>query len=114
MAYQDTAGDASYEAKAAAYAGGLQESVDSANDFANTLRSQFPNQKIPSRALPNWLVKMMSYFDAPLKTVVKDLGFKHNMSNAKAKQQLNWSQRPEEETILDTAQSLIKQGAIKL
>jgi len=84
------------------------------SDFANTLRSQFPNQKIPSRALPNWLVKMMSYFDAPLKTVVKDLGFKHNMSNAKAKQQLNWSQRPEEETILDTAQSLIKQGAIKL
>jgi hypothetical protein len=36
------------------------------------------------------------------------------MSNAKAKQQLNWSQRPEDETILDTAQSLIKQGAIKL
>ena len=38
MAYQDTAGDASYEAKAAAYAGGLQESADSANDFANKLR----------------------------------------------------------------------------
>ncbi|MHA2936867.1 SDR family oxidoreductase [Vibrio sp. RC27] len=84
------------------------------SDIAEVLRKQFPDHKIPSRSLPNWLVKTMSYFDPALKTVVKDLGFKHNMSNAKAKQQLNWSQRPEEETIFDTAQSLIKQGAIKL
>ena len=60
------------------------------------------------------IVKILSYFDPALKTVVKDLGFKHNMSNEKAKKQLNWNQRSEEKTILDTTQSLIKQGAIKL
>jgi len=84
------------------------------SDIADTLREQFPTHKIPTRTLPNCLVKILSYFDPALKTVVKDLGFKHNMSNEKAKKQLNWNQRSEEKTILDTTQSLIKQGAIKL
>jgi len=84
------------------------------SDIAAVLRKQFPTHKIPKSTLPNWLVKVLSCFDPALKTVVKDLGFEHNLSNKKAKIQLNWQQRDEEETISDTVQSLIKQGIIKL
>jgi len=83
------------------------------SEISAVLKKQFPTHKIPKRVLPNWVVKILSYFDPALKTVVKDLGLKHHLSNKKARTQLNWHQRNEEETISDTVQSLIKQGVIK-
>lgn len=82
------------------------------SEIAEVLSKQYPQYKIPKRALPNWLVKTMSFIDPAVKTIVKDLSFQHKLSDKKAKQQLNWSPRSEQETIIATADSLINQKVI--
>ncbi|MHA2938822.1 SDR family oxidoreductase [Vibrio sp. RC27] len=82
------------------------------SDIAEVLRSEYPNYKIPKYALPNTVARLVSYFDPALKTVVEDLNYKHNVDNTKTREKLNWQPRAERESILATAQSLIKHGAI--
>lgn len=83
------------------------------SEIADTLRSHYPNHNIPHYSLPNWLARVVSYFDPALKTVIEDLGFKHNVINTKAITQLNWHPRSEEQSIIDTAESLINHQLIE-
>lgn len=82
------------------------------SDIAETLRSHYPDYKIPKHSLPNWLAKLVSLFDPALKTVIEDLDFKHNITNEKTRTQLNWQPRSAKDAILSTAQSLIDQQVI--
>jgi dihydroflavonol-4-reductase len=45
-------------------------------EMARTLQKAFPERakKIPTRALPPFMVKMMSVFDRSLKSVIPDIG----------------------------------------
>jgi dihydroflavonol-4-reductase len=67
--------------------------------------------KVPTRTVPNWVVRGMSRFDPGLRSVVGDLGQRVDYSNEKARTRLGWSPRPIEETIVDCARSLIEHGA---
>ncbi|QXU42856.1 aldehyde reductase [Pedobacter sp. D749] len=69
--------------------------------------SNLPVDKVPSKILPNWLVKVSSWFKPELKPIVPQLGVVKTLSNAKAKSVLNWSPRPKEATIRETAESLV-------
>jgi len=82
------------------------------SEIANVLRGEYPDYSIPKRKLPDFVMKIISLFDPAVKTVIKDLGFKHNLSNLKAKRILNWSPRSEKESIIATANSLIQQGIL--
>lgn len=68
--------------------------------------------RVPKRTVPNLLVRGMAIFDPGIRPVVGDLGKKVELSNEKAKALLGWSPRPVEETIVDCAQSLIRQGVV--
>ena len=70
--------------------------------------SNLPVDKVPSKVLPNWLVKVSSWFKPELKPIVPQLGVVKTLSNAKAKSVLNWSPRPKETTIKETAESLVR------
>jgi len=70
--------------------------------------SNLPVDKVPSKVLPNWLVKVSSWFKPELKPIVAQLGVVKTLSNAKAKSVLNWSPRSKETTIKETAESLVK------
>jgi dihydroflavonol-4-reductase len=67
-----------------------------------------PIDKVPSKVLPNWLVKVSSWVKPELKAIVPQLGVVKTLSNAKAKSVLNWAPRPKETTIIETAESLVK------
>lgn len=67
-----------------------------------------PVDKVPSKVLPNWLVKVSSWFKPELKPIVPQLGVVKTMSNGKARSVLNWAPRSKETTIIDTAESLVK------
>jgi dihydroflavonol-4-reductase len=82
------------------------------NEIADVLRDHYPNHKIPQYSLPNWLAKLVACFDPALKTVIADLGFKHNIINHKTKTRLKWQPRAEIQSITDTAQSLIDRDLI--
>jgi dihydroflavonol-4-reductase len=68
--------------------------------------------RVPSRTVPNLIVRAMARFDPGLRSVVSDLGQEVTFSDEKARTRLGWSRRPIEETIVDCAQSLMRHRAI--
>jgi nucleoside-diphosphate-sugar epimerase len=68
--------------------------------------------KVPHRTVPNVLVRAMALVDPGLRSVVGDLGREVTLSSDKAKARLGWTQRPFDETVVDTAHGLIQHGAI--
>ena len=79
-------------------------------DIAQLLKADknLPVDKVPSKVLPNWLVRVTSWFKPELKQIVPQLGIVKTLSNAKAKSLLNWNPHPKETTIIETAESLVK------
>ena len=64
-------------------------------------------RKVPTRTVPNFLVRSMSLFDRSLRSVVSDLGQKVTYTNEKAKTRLGWAPRPVEDSIVDCAESML-------
>ncbi len=64
-------------------------------------------KKVPTRTLPNWLVRLVSRFDSSVKQIVPELGKVKQASNAKAKQTLGWAPRSNEEAIVASGESLL-------
>lgn len=87
----------------------------SVKEMADILRSHLGDaaKKVPTRILPNWLVKFAALLDPTLKSVVPGLGKRPVASNQKAKDLLKWTPRSNEEAILATAESLLAFGLIK-
>lgn len=71
-------------------------------------------RKVPSRKLPNWLVRISALFDPLIRQVVGELGNEREADTSHARAKLGWTSRPEEETILDTARDMIRLGVVKL
>jgi len=69
--------------------------------------------KVPTRTVPNLLVRGMAIFDPGLRSIVGDLGRKTTYSAEKAKTLLGWSPRLVEESIVECAQSLIRHGVVE-
>jgi dihydroflavonol-4-reductase len=68
--------------------------------------------KVPTRNVPNFAVRAMARFDPSLRSIVRDLGRRRPLSSEKAKTMLGWAPRPIEETVVDTAESLMRVGAV--
>jgi len=75
------------------------------------LMGSAPN-KIPTREIPNWFMKLFSFIKPEIRKSLPDLGVLRPSSNKKIEQMLQWSPRPVEETFLATIESLKKVGAI--
>jgi dihydroflavonol-4-reductase len=69
--------------------------------------------KVPTRGVPNVLVRAMALLDPGVRSIVGQLGKRTEISSGKAKSLLGWTPRPAEETIVDCAQSLIEKGIVK-
>ncbi len=82
--------------------------------IADLLRQEFPTygQKLPSRYLPSWMLRLLSWFNPALQQVIPDLDRKRYCSFEKAQQVLGWHPRSAQTAIIDAAQSLIKCGAV--
>jgi dihydroflavonol-4-reductase len=83
-------------------------------DMARILRDQLPTaaQKVPTRNMPDGIVKLLGRFNSQLATLRLDLGKQVSVDGSKARTALGWSSRPVEQTIIDTATSLIAKGAL--
>jgi dihydroflavonol-4-reductase len=81
-------------------------------DIAAILRAKLGAEaaKVPTRKVPDVVLHLAALFDKDLGAVVGGLGKKHDFTSAKAQTLLGWKPRPMEETVLDTARSLIAAG----
>ena len=79
------------------------------SDIARTLRTQRPglSRRVPTRRVPDWLVKGLAVFTPVLREHLSQLGRKRTVSADNARTRLGWSARPNDEAIIDTAESLV-------
>jgi len=70
-------------------------------------------RKVPTRTMPDFLVRFAALFDPLVKAVVGELGSVRNLDASHAKARLGWVARPAEESIVDTARSLIDLGIVR-
>jgi dihydroflavonol-4-reductase len=85
----------------------------SMSEIARVLKERLGDKakRVPTRKLPDWLVRFVGLFDSEVRGQLFELGKVRRLSSAKAEKQLGWSYRPVEETIMDTASSLEAVGA---
>jgi nucleoside-diphosphate-sugar epimerase len=75
-------------------------------EVAGVLRARLGDlaRKVPTRVLPDWMVRVAAFVDPSLREV----------SNAKAKRMLGWAPRSNEDAIAATAESLVELGLVDL
>jgi nucleoside-diphosphate-sugar epimerase len=84
-------------------------------DIAKVLKSRMgaTAQRVPTRQLPNWLVRIAAMRDPAVKQILPELGKMKNATNEKAKRLLGWAPRSNEDSIVATAESLVRLGLLK-
>ena len=68
--------------------------------------------KVPTRKVPDFVLRLVALFDRDLGAVTPNLGQKHDYSSAKAQKMLGWRPRAMEDTVIECAKSLIAAGAV--
>jgi dihydroflavonol-4-reductase len=78
-------------------------------EVAAILRQRLGDEapKVPKRTAPNALIRVMALFDGGIRSVVGDLGKRSWFSSEKARSTLGWTTRPVDDSIEQTARSLL-------
>jgi nucleoside-diphosphate-sugar epimerase len=70
-------------------------------------------KRVPTMQLPNWLVAIAAIWDPAVRQIVPELGTRKNATAEKARRMLGWTPRSNEESIVATAESLVRLGLLK-
>lgn len=83
-------------------------------DVAKILRRRMGDaaSKVPTREIPNWVVRLLALTNPALKPIVPLLDINMNASSEKAKRMLGWQPRSTEDAITATAESLVRLGLL--
>ena len=86
------------------------------SDVGQVLRERLGPRagKVPTRIAPDLLVRMMAVFDGGIRSFKSSLGKRTEYQTTKAQDLLGWSPRPIEDTITETAESLIDHGLVEV
>jgi len=84
-------------------------------EIARTLKERMGERarRVPTRQLPDWLVRLARFKDESVKQIIPELGKWKNATSEKAQKVLGWSPRSREESVVATAESLLKLGLVK-
>jgi nucleoside-diphosphate-sugar epimerase len=84
-------------------------------DIARVLKKRMgaAAHRVPTRQLPDWLVRTAAHFNPTVRQMLPELGKWKNAGSGKAMRVLHWNPRPGEESILATAESLARLGLIR-
>lgn len=83
-------------------------------DFAQVLRNAFPDRasKVPTRTLPDFLVRFLALFSGDMKTIATELGKRRISSSAKVRKLLGRDLIPGDDAIRASGETLIRYGAV--
>lgn len=83
-------------------------------DVASILRSALGDRakKVPTKPMPDFVLRIVALFNRQMKFVVPLLGRKHVFTSAKAEAMLGWKPRSARATIIESAESAIAVGAV--
>ena len=86
-------------------------------EVGEILRSGLPEghaRKVPTKVMPGWMVTVLSWFNAGLRSIKSEIGKSRHVDASHAQERLGWKTRDERSSILDCARSLIAQGVVKV
>lgn len=83
-------------------------------DMAVILKKHFADRgyKIPTRPLPDFLVRIVALFDKTARVALGDLGQYQTISTERIRRVLGWKPRSLEEMVVATGESLIEHGIV--
>jgi nucleoside-diphosphate-sugar epimerase len=81
--------------------------------LALTSRLGVAARRVPTRELPNWLVKLVAVADGTVRQIVPDLGKYKNATADKARRMLGWTPRDNVDALIATAESLLRLGLLR-
>lgn len=82
-------------------------------DVAVVLQEHFPDRKLPSKMLPDWLVRVFSLIDQETKPILLELGASRSVDARKAQEVLDWKPISLKQSITDCADSLLRLNLVK-
>jgi dihydroflavonol-4-reductase len=84
------------------------------HEIAAVLRSRLGDAaaKAPAGTAPAWLIRQLARFQPRLRELIPQLNVIRRASNAKARAELGWSPRSNEDTVAATGESLIRLGLL--
>lgn len=85
-------------------------------DVARVLRANLGRDacKVPTRMMPDLLLRLMAVASRDIRQLAAEIHSKKELSGQHARDVLGWTTRPAEQTVVDTARSLIAQGIVKV
>jgi hypothetical protein len=83
-------------------------------DFAKVLREAFPERarKIPTRTMPDFLVRLLAVFSGDMKTIAMELGRRRFSSSEKVRTLLGRDLIPGDEAIRASGETLLRYNAV--
>lgn len=83
-------------------------------EIATTLAAEFNprGHRVPTRPLPYWAMWAIARFDPTIRLALSLVGTHQPVSADKAARELGWTTRPAQETVIDTAESLLRYGVV--
>ena len=102
------------KAKGERFLGVADNGIVSFLDIARIIKAKRPEfaKKVPTMQLPNLLIKVIAVFDPSVRQLLPELGRSIKISNEKAKNQLGWTPRSTEDSIIDTVDRLVSAGLV--
>ncbi len=84
-------------------------------DVANVLKERLgaAAKRVPTRQLPDLVLRIGAIINSQMRQMVPQLGKIRNATSAKARRELGWAPRSNEEVVVATAESLIRLGLVK-
>lgn len=79
-------------------------------EIADWLKQAHPDRKISTRVAPKWLLRLLSPFDPAVRSVLPTVGRRFQVSNQRARTELDIRFVPARESVLATAEFLKEQG----
>ena len=70
-------------------------------------------RRVPTREMPDWIVRLLAHFNSDMKMIAPEVGKQKKISNEKACRVLGWTPRSNEESIVATAESLVRLGLVQ-
>lgn len=83
-------------------------------EIADILRAAYPHAPVTSKTVPNWLLYILANFVGTVRQIINDIGNEKHYDGSKGKALMGHDYHDPKTTILDTAESLIKVGAVKI
>jgi dihydroflavonol-4-reductase len=86
-----------------------------AQAIARILRARMGSaaERVPTRELPDWLLRLVALLDPSVAEIIPQLGNTKSASNQKARNLLGWTPRSNEDAIVATAESLVRLGLLR-